>query len=161
MVNGQMGIHAGEKNLILGIDPGRDKTGFAFVNFDGELILSGIFLSVEREKFFDSLLNENDISEFVIEGKGEKLFSFVKFSALGNGTKSKEFYVYLKNKISCEIKLVDEKNTTLEARKLYWKIHKPDLFERLLPEGLRVPKRNLDDLAAFAIALRALQNIEI
>ena len=86
---------------------------------------------------------------------------FVKFSALGNGTKSKEFYVYLKNKISCEIKLVDEKNTTLEARKLYWKIHKPDLFERLLPEGLRVPKRNLDDLAAFAIALRALQNIEI
>lgn len=184
MVNGQMGIHE-TKKFILGIDPGRDKTGFAIVNLDGGLICSGIFNSNEREKFFDAVLNGNDISEFVIENqplcqqadispylrgdsssstkplllKGEGL----KFLALGNGTQSKDFYNYLKNKFpnDIKIKLIDEKNTTLEARKLYWKIHKPNLLQRLLPENMRVPKRILDDLAAWKIALRALKDVEI
>ena len=31
MVNGQMGIHAEEEYLVLGLDPCRDKIGFAFV----------------------------------------------------------------------------------------------------------------------------------
>ena len=160
MVTRQMGIYIGKENLILGIDPGRDKTGFSFIDFNGDLILSGIFPSSEREKFFDALINEKDFSEFVIEKKSQLSGKF-NLIALGNGTRSKEFYEYLRKKFQCEIKLTDEKNTTLEARKLYWKIHKPNLFQRFLPEGLRVPKRNLDDLAAWAISLRALQNIEL
>ena len=148
-----------EKNLILAFDPGRDKTGFALVNFDGGLIFSGIFPSREREKFFDMLLNEKSIEEFIIEkfdGAGKNFLSRIKFIAIGNGTHSKEFYGSAKNKFPFEIKLTDEKNTTLEARKLYWKIHRPGFFMRLLPEGLRVPARVLDDFAAWAIALREL-----
>ena len=162
MVNGQMGIHE-TKKFILGIDPGRDKTGFAIVNLDGGLICSGIFNSNEREKFFDAILNGNDISEFVIEGEPLVEGLNIKFLALGNGTQSKDFYNYLKNKFpnDIKIKLIDEKNTTLEARKLYWKIHKPNLLQRLLPESMRVPKRILDDLAAWKIALRALKDVEI
>ena len=148
-----------EKNLILAFDPGRDKTGFALVNFNGGLIFSGMFPSQEREKFFDMLLNKKSIEEFIIEGEykeHENFFSRIKFIAVGNGTHSKEFYESIKNKFppELEIKIVDEKNTTLEARKLYWKIHKPGFFIKILPEGLRVPKRVLDDLAAWAIALR-------
>ncbi len=148
-----------EKNLILAFDPGRDKTGFALVNFNGGLIFSGMFPSQEREKFFDMLLNKKSIEEFIIEGEDKEyknFFSRIKFIAVGNGTHSKEFYENAKNKFPSEfeIKIVDEKNTTLEARKLYWKIHKPGFFIKILPEGLRVPKRVLDDLAAWAIALR-------
>ena len=152
--NGQMGIYY-EKKLVLGLDPGRDKVGFAFVELNGDLILSGIFPTSERDKFFTG----ENISEFVIEKRGCVNLSDVKFIALGNGTHSKEFHKYVKNKVACEIVIVDERNTTLEARKLYWKIHKPGFFAKLLPEGLRVPERVLDDLAAWGIALRALNKI--
>lgn len=155
VADGQMGIHAGEKCLVLGFDPGRDKIGFAFADFEGELILSGIFASSEREKFFE------DISGFIIEQRiniiPENIFSHLKFIAIGNGTKSKEFYDYVSEKFNCEIIITDEKNTTLEARSLYWKIHEPDLWVKLLPEGMRVPGRILDDLAAWSIVLRALK----
>ena len=85
------------------------------------------------------------------------IFSEIKFIALGDGTGSKEFYDYIKTVTSYEIIIVNERNTTLEARGLYWKLHRPGFLMRLLPESLRVPARILDDLAAWAIALRALR----
>lgn len=180
--NGQMDIHVrqvenskqelGSKkffslltpNCCLAFDPGRDKTGFALADFNGELILSGIFPSVKREKFFDALLNKKVLNEFIIEYLNEKILDFsdlisrIKFIAIGNGTHSKEFYEAAKV-LNFEIKITDERNTTLEARNLYWKLHKPGFFLRFLPEGLRVPPRVLDDLAAWAIARRALEII--
>ena len=155
--NGQMGIHIGEKSLILGLDPGRDKVGFAFVTCSGELISSGIFPTSERDKFFTG--EDSSIANYVIEGSSSVSLSDVKFIALGNGTSSKNFYEYVKNKVMCKIIIVNEKNSTLDARKLYWKIHKPGFFARILPESLRVPKRILDDLAAWEISLRALNQI--
>ncbi len=158
--NGSMAIHAREnlnKNLILAFDPGRDKTGFALVHEDGELIFSGIFPSPEREIFFEQLLNE-DIQNFIIE-KREEIQNFierVKFIAIGNGTHSHEFIKAIAI-LPFEIKITDERNTTLEARNLYWKIHKPGFFLRLLPRGLRVPPRVLDDLAAWAIARKQVR----
>jgi RNase H-fold protein (predicted Holliday junction resolvase) len=76
---------------------------------------------------------------------------------MGNGTASKEFHDYLKSRINLEVLVVDEKNTTLEARKLYWKIHEPGFMMRLLPESIRVPSRVLDDLAAWSIGIRAVK----
>ena len=155
--NGSMAIHAREnvnKNLILAFDPGRDKTGFALVHEDGKLIFSGIFPSSEREIFFEQLLNE-DIQNFIIE-KREDVQNFIeriKFMAIGNGTRSREFIKAVAI-LPFEIKITDERNTTLEARELYWKLHKPEFFLRFLPRGLRVPPRVLDDLAAWAIARR-------
>ena len=151
----QMGIYVREKDLVLGLDPGRDKTGFAFVNISGELLLSGIFPSCETEKFFE------DFTPYIIERNidfcAEDFISRVKFIAVGDGTTSKIFTEKLRTITSHEIITVDERNTTLEARNLYWKIHKPGIFLRLLPEGMRVPPRVVDDLAAFAVALRGLK----
>ena len=152
-----MGIYAGQGNLILAFDPGRDKTGFAVVRESCELLFSGIFPSDERERFFD-MLTRSDVGEFVIERRAEDFdfMSDVRFIAIGDGTHSKEFRSYVGRRLPLEIKITDERNTTLEARKLYWRLHSPGLLARLLPEGLRVPPRVLDDLAAWAIALRAL-----
>ena len=151
----QMGIYVREKDLVLGLDPGRDKTGFAFVNREGDLLLSGIFPSSETEKFFD------DFTPYVIERNldfcAEEIMSRVEFIAIGNGTTSRVFTEKLRTITGHEIITVDEKNTTIEARSLYWKIHKPGIFMRLLPEGMRVPPRVVDDLAAFAVALRGLK----
>lgn len=147
--------------MILAFDPGRDKNGFAFVDDDCSLILSGIFESSEREKFFDDLILNHGLSKYIIERRIESLpeniISHVKFIATGNGTHSKEFHDYLKTRINLEVLVVDERNTTLEARKLYWKIHEPGFMMRLLPESMRVPSRVLDDLAAWSIGIRAMK----
>lgn len=147
--------------MILAFDPGRDKTGFAFVDDDCNLILSGIFESHEREKFFYALLNGDSLAGYVTEHRNESLpenvIAHLKFIAVGNGTYSKEFHEYVSSKTRIEIITADERNTTLEARKLYWKIHEPGFFMRLMPESMRVPSRVLDDLAAWSIGIRALK----
>lgn len=168
VADGQMGIHIRQEImsdinfLAMGLDPGRDKIGFAFVNFDGELIASGIFASDESNKFFEAVISDSlSLSKWLIEGNieslPENLSASVKFIAIGNGTHSKDFTEHVRENLSCEILIVDEKNTTLEARNLYWKIHAPSFLIRLIPEGLRVPDRVLDDLAAWSITLRGLK----
>ena len=150
-----MGIYVREKDLVLGFDPGRDKTGFAFVSLDGGLMMSGIFPSCEIESCL------HDFAPYVIERRvgfeSDGVISRVKFIAIGNGTTSRDFTEQVRSITGHEVIIVDEKNTTIEARSLYWKIHKPGIFMRLLPEGMRVPPRVIDDLAAYAIALRGLK----
>ncbi|MDQ3458034.1 MAG: resolvase [Deinococcota bacterium] len=53
--------------------------------------------------------------------------------------------------------VVDERNTTLEARGLYFRDHPPALWMRLLPKGLWSPPRPIDDYAAYATVLRYLE----
>jgi len=54
------------------------------------------------------------------------------------------------------VERVDEVGTTEVGRRLYWRDHPPRGAWRLIPLGLRVPPRLIDDYAAYAIALRAL-----
>ena len=160
VADGQMGIHSRQEYIVLGLDPGRDKTGFAFVDGEGRLIVSGIFPSSESDDFFRAVIAEESISEFIIEKLSvlpEKLSDSIKFIAIGNGTHSEACTSQVRNVFTCEVLTVDEHNTTLEARWLFWKLHKPNFWMRLIPEGLRVPSRVLDDLAAWAIALRGLK----
>jgi hypothetical protein len=63
-------------------------------------------------------------------------------------------------RLNAKIVLVDEKRTTLEARERYWILHRPALWQSCLPRRLRIPPRAVDDLAAWAIALRSLENSE-
>lgn len=162
----------GINQLILGIDPGRDKVGFAFMNYeDKALILSGVFLfseffnflSILNNIFDKNLINLNYFNYFknyIIEDfranfdlKNVKNFVI----ALGDGTNSKFFCENLKilNK-NIKIIMINERGTTLQARELYWTLHRPGFLKRLLPVKMRVPDRALDDLAAWAIARRAV-----
>ena len=147
MADGQMGIHSGEKRIVLGLDPGRDKTGFAFVDEEGELLASGIFPTNEQDSFFRKILAGYD-------GLAD---CRIIFAAIGDGTHSKKFTEKARAALPFEVLTVDERNTTLEGRKLYWKVNAPSIWVRLLPEGLRVPNRAIDDMAAWAIALRGLK----
>ncbi len=169
-----MAIHRTQENfnaVALGIDPGRDKTGFAFIDMAGDLILSGILASNDIEKFLTAVIHGNaqDILKFRLEGANNANFltgTSLKFIALGNGTHSQKFYEFIKNIFEREnfanlkIILVDEKNSTLEARKLFFKIHKPNFLKRLLPESLLIPERVIDDFAAWVIVLRGLKLFE-
>lgn len=160
VADGQMGIHSRQEYIVLGLDPGKDKTGFAFVNREGGLIVSGIFPSGESKDFFRDVMSGESLARFIIEKLSalpENLSDSIKFIAIGDGTHSEACTSQVRNVFTCEVLTVDERNTTLEARGLYWKLHKPNFWIRLIPEGLRIPARVLDDLAAWAIAVRGLK----
>ncbi len=72
---------------------------------------------------------------------------------VGDGTGRKEVVARLRSR-GFEPQVVDERNTTLEARQLYFRDHPARGLARLLPPGMRSPPRKLDDYAAYAIALR-------
>ena len=159
------------EKIILGIDPGRDKIGFAFAELNSrDLILSGIFYFAELENFINKLNNFKNLSnlkEDFCEWQRENFIEKFKLNlnknfeliiALGDGTKSREFKIYLENNLKNKNKIivVNEAGSTLEARDLYWQLHEPGLLKSLLPRGMRVPARILDDLAAWAVARRAV-----
>jgi RNase H-fold protein (predicted Holliday junction resolvase) len=51
---------------------------------------------------------------------------------------------------------VDERETTLRARSLYFADHPPRGWRRLIPLGMQMPPRPIDDYAAVLIARRYL-----
>ncbi|MDR2174532.1 MAG: endonuclease [Synergistaceae bacterium] len=152
----------------MGVDPGRDKTGWALVRGGGELVLSGIVPAPEAELFWDVWpLAVGKWEEALAVWTYERRFPVscsedvpgLEYIALGNGTGSRETarrLCGLSVKLNVRTVLVDEKGTTLEARERYWALHRPALWQNCLPRRLRVPSRAVDDLAAWVIALRSL-----
>lgn len=143
---------------ILGLDPGKDKFGWAFVTEEGILLASGIVPSSIVEERLDSLL-EGDLaglSAMVRENAPNRdKLDPPDLVLLGNGTARERLSAALASRSQAFL-LVDEAYTTLEARGLYWRLHPPGFFARMIPEGLRIPPRPVDDLAAWALVRRFL-----
>ena len=75
---------------------------------------------------------------------------------LGNGTGSRQWQRDLAG-LALPVLLVDEWGTTLAARQRYWQLWPSQGWRRLVPMGLRLPPRDLDDLAAQILLERWLQ----
>ena len=146
--------------MYLGIDPGRAKCGWALVTEEGRLAASGIF-DICRAGEFMSIMARGDgagAAIFALEGTKCLPRPFtVKEYLVGGGT-GKELFLSLAKELSLRVKLVPEKGTTLKARKLYWDYKPPSGLRRLLPGGLRVPPRDIDDFAALAIVLEFIES---
>ena len=152
--------------MILGLDPGRDKAGFAVAGDDKALFFSGIFPVEDRGLFWAALrAGVCDVEAFRpwlrearLPPEGEARLCAI---ALGNGTYSgvlaRDARDVERCPFGCRVLDVDERGTTLEARKLYWRLHGPAWWQRFLPGAMRVPPRPVDDLAAWAIAMRAAE----
>ena len=79
----------------------------------------------------------------------------VDFVIVGSGTGSAEC---IKKLVSSGLRVekVSEEFSTERGRELYWLIHPPRGLRRLLPKGLLVPPRTIDDLAAWSLILQYL-----
>jgi RNase H-fold protein (predicted Holliday junction resolvase) len=124
---------------VLGVDPGRDKAGFAVLDGDGAVIEAGVVpLGALRDRL-----------AWVISGRA------VEAVALGRGTNAAAVADLL-----CEFGLpihrVDEYETSRRARELYFEDHPARGWRRLIPRGLQLPPRPIDDYAAILIARRFL-----
>jgi len=129
---------------ILGIDPGTRKTGYAIIGTDGSTLVLGI---EETEAIGVR------VSELV------KMHTIVEI-ALGEGTNATAVGAALAS-LGLPIHLVDERSTSLQARGLYFADNPPRGWRRLIPLGLQLPPRPIDDYAAVLIARRFLASRDL
>ena len=124
---------------VLGIDPGVAKVGFALVDDAGRAIVAGIE---------------------PVEGLTRRIAALVaahpiRALAVGRGTRSAAVGRALEE-FGLPIHFVDEYETSRRARELYFAENPPRGWRRLVPVGLLLPPRPIDDYAAVLIARRYL-----
>lgn len=131
---------------IIAIDPGRDKCGAAVLDYSGSVLMLEI---ADVKDLWDRLAfihMKFPQSDRVVVGCGtgkERVLSCLGHSAVKN----------------LPVSMVDETNTTMAARARYFEEYPPRGFMRLMPRGLRVPPRPVDDFAAVIIAERFLEKL--
>jgi RNase H-fold protein (predicted Holliday junction resolvase) len=133
--------------VILAIDPGHAKCGFALARRESDGSVSLLWHKVEPT---DSLI------EAVSEAGDHEDFSMV---VIGSGTESKMVTEKVREHLpSIGILVVDEKDTSLQARELYWRHNPRRGWRFLLPASMQVPPEPIDDFAALVMARRVLMD---
>ena len=127
--------------MIMGIDPGRDKCGVAVLTVAGEIKYQRVIVTDELGDVIKRLATEYEI-ELVI---------------LGDGTTHKAAKSLIKA-AGLQFKVVDEKHTTEEARREYWKKNPPRGWRKLLPTTMQVPPEPVDAIVAEILVRRHLTN---
>jgi len=126
---------------VLGIDPGTRKCGYAVIVRAGEAPLElGIVATPELEARVRELAGRYAL----------------RAVALGGGTHTAAVAGLLAD-LALPIRVVDERETTLLARRRYFEAHPPRGWRRLVPRGMLLPPRPIDDFAALLIAERLIE----
>ncbi|NEO87478.1 MAG: pre-16S rRNA-processing nuclease YqgF [Spirulina sp. SIO3F2] len=125
---------------ILGFDPGRDKCGIAVMTLPDTVLYHAVVATAEVERTIAELLQTYQPERVV----------------LGNQTLSKQWRDRLREQCPqmIPITLVDERNSTLEARDRYWQMYPPRGLQRLIPQGMRLPPCPVDDIVAILLIER-------
>lgn len=142
--------------MLIAVDPGTDKFGWAVTTDSGDLLLSGVSALGELEAWAAAVLvgdftflRERAIERFNAEDSNV----FPGFVIVGSGTGS---VACVKRLVSAGLRVeqVTEEYSSERGRALYWLVHPPKGLRRLIPRGLLVPPRSVDDLAAWSLVLR-------
>lgn len=128
---------------VLGLDPGTRKCGFAVVERGGtrapELGIVPIEALTER------------LRELLVKRP-------IDVAAVGRGTNVTPIADAARG-LGLRVELVDEYETTLLARGRFFVDHPPRGWRRLVPRGMLLPDRPIDDYAALLIAERFLASL--
>ena len=137
-----------ESIRVLGLDPGRDKCGFAAL----EKTADGT-IRVLMQRVIETQNLEEEAAAAVAAFSPKRLIE-------GNGTTSKEAHARLQKALpELSIEVIDEYRTTEQAKKEYWKAHPPRGLRRLLPTTMQVPPVPVDDFVAVILATRYLLSL--
>lgn len=130
---------------ILGFDPGRRKCGIAVMEVDRALCYHEVVESDAAVSTVQQLRSRFPVSLIV----------------MGNQTSSQEWQQRLTAALEggLRVVLVDERNSTLEARNRYWQMYPPSGIRRLLPQALRRIDRPIDDIVAILLIERYLEQL--
>jgi len=126
-----------EEEIIIAIDPGTKKCGYAVADSNISILQREVISTDKIVEIITDSLNIYKIDKII----------------LGNGTNYKNIEESLKNHFSkLKIVLIEEKFSTLEARKKYFEAHPPRGIFKLVPLSLRVPPCCYDDFVAVLLA---------
>ena len=127
---------------VLGLDPGTRKCGFAIVRgLDAPSLSQGIV---------------------PLDALGARLREVLArtpaaIAAIGRGTNA-DAVARVARDLGLPVAMVDEQATTLLARERFFRDHPPRGWRRLIPRGMLLPDRPIDDYAARLIAERFLRS---
>ena len=120
---------------LISIDPGKYKCGLVLVDLPKKKVDQAIVLNTEFLPNYVKNLNDSEnISKVII----------------GNGTTSRQNIENL-NFIKNDLIIVEEKNTTLRAKKRYFEIFPTKGLKSFLPKDIFIMNKNLDALSALII----------
>jgi RNase H-fold protein (predicted Holliday junction resolvase) len=120
---------------LISIDPGKCKCGLVLVDFLEKKVDQAIVLNTELLPIYVKNLNASEnISKVII----------------GNGTTSRQNIEKL-DFIRNNLIIVEEKNTTLRAKKRYFEIFPTKGLKSFLPKEIFIMNKNLDALSALII----------
>ena len=126
---------------VLGLDPGTRKCGYAVVTAVGAPPLTLGIVPIES----------------LAERLREVLAATpVALAAVGRGTNAAVVAAVV-GELGVPVELVDEHETSLLARARFFRDHPPRGWRRIVPRGMLLPDRPIDDYAALLIAERFLK----
>ena len=118
--------------FVISVDPGVEKCGIILVDLRKKLVIDG------------RVVSKSSVLDIIDSWQRSFL---VKKIFIGNGTSS-IYWQKLIGKLG-KIEIVEERGSTLLARKRYWELWPPSFWLKLIPEGLRIPPVSLDAVAAL------------
>ena len=131
--------------MIFAIDPGSETTGSAVVAEDGSLVTKAIVPTPELGDYLSRVYETHPFSHIV----------------MGDGTNHKKLQPLVEQWIARDhqditFSLTDEKFTTVEGRKLYFKYTPRRGWRRFVPLSFQYPPEPVDDFVAWIIGRRYL-----
>lgn len=129
-------------DVIVAVDPGRVKSGFALVTSSGRVLHKGIVATADIATAVAQFVSLRNAAAFVV----------------GDGTAAPDVQKRLSAAGVPNEKLfeVDETRSSEIGRREYWRENPPTGWRRLIPVGLQVPPEPYDDFAAVVLARRFL-----
>lgn len=123
----------------VGFDPGREKCGLA--------------LATANEIWAHQVVPSNRTLDLMQQW--HRTYG-IRQIIMGNQTTSQHWLRTLQAHLPREVTIhqVDERNSTLVARDRYWQLFPARGWWKLMPKGLRLPPRPIDDIVAIVLLER-------
>jgi len=133
------------ERVVLAIDPGSSKCGMALVKRTAEGHVEVLWRAIPpRAQLIEHVSMAAEVAPY-------------SMVIIGKGTTSRNLVTELRDSFpSAAILLVDETDTTNQARERYWEHHARRGWRKFLPSTMQVPPEPVDDFVAMILAERVL-----
>ena len=127
--------------VYIGFDPGKDKCGMAIVQANGTPLRHEVIASAQAIETLVCWCSAFEIEALI----------------LGDQTGSKQWRSRIQSVLpGLRVESIDERFSSQEARDRFWDMYPAKGFDRLVPRGMRVPPRAIDDVVAIILVERFL-----
>ena len=123
--------------VILAVDPGSEKCGMAVLTLAGQVAALRVLARSELPAAVGQVASHHTLAALLVGDRTASAEVLAQLQGLGLDTTPQP---------------VPEHNTTLRARERYFVDNPPRGWRRLIPRGMLLPPRPVDDYAALVMA---------